>query len=135
MTPGMCVPPLLMPRHHPCASCGSAWAPTMGTHYVRERDLQTTPESPQLVHASYMDDQGVLGKLHFGHCGVTPSGLLSLPRTYHPTRRSLALASAEGYSPKCLEGEFCELRQFRVLGRLPMPRSVPEGILTLSSVV
>src|SRR5215217_1062179 len=63
MTPGMCVPPVLTPRHHPCVSCGSAWA----THYVRERDLQAAPASPQLVHASYVDDQGVFGKLHFGH--------------------------------------------------------------------
>jgi hypothetical protein len=35
---------------------------------------------------------------------------LSLPRTYHPTPLSLALASAEGYSPECVEGEFSELR-------------------------
>jgi hypothetical protein len=39
----------------------------LGTHYVRERDLQAASESPQLVHASYMDDQGVFGKLNFGH--------------------------------------------------------------------
>jgi hypothetical protein len=66
------------PRHVRSTDSGASPPPLrflrirMGTHYVRERDLQATPESPQLVHASYMDNQGVFGKLHFGHGGVTP---------------------------------------------------------------
>src|SRR5215208_3996920 len=38
-----------------------------GAFYVRERYLQAAPECEEAVHAFYMDDQGVLGKLHFGH--------------------------------------------------------------------
>src|SRR5215208_6319207 len=48
-----------------------------GAFYVRERYLQAAPECEEAVHAFYMDDQGVLGKLHFGHGGVTP-----FPRAY-----------------------------------------------------
>jgi hypothetical protein len=49
-----------------------------GAFYVRERDLQAAPECEEAVHAFYMDDQGVLGKLHLGHGGVTP-----FPCAYH----------------------------------------------------
>ena len=72
---------------------------------MRERDLQAALESSQLVHASYMDDQGVLGKLHFSHGACLLSRILSFPCTYHRTWRSLVLVCAEGYTPKCLELE------------------------------
>src|SRR5215210_7422688 len=63
------------PRHVRSTDPGASPPPLrflrirLGTHYVREWDLQATLESPQLVHASHMDNQGVFGKLHFGHSG------------------------------------------------------------------
>jgi hypothetical protein len=53
-----------------------------GAFYVRERDLQTAPECEEAVHAFYMDDQSVLGKLHFGHGGVLPSFVHTLASSY-----------------------------------------------------
>src|SRR5687768_4589163 len=107
------------PRHVRSTDPGASPPPLrflrigLGTHYVRERDLQATPESPQLVHVRGMDNQGVFGKLHFGHGRRLLSCILSLACPYHPTRRSLALASDDGFSTECVESEFCEVRLAR----------------------
>jgi hypothetical protein len=66
------------PRHVRSTEPGASPPPSrflrigLGIHYVRERDLQASPVSLQLIHASDMDNQGVFGKLHFCRGSLTP---------------------------------------------------------------
>src|ERR671916_757295 len=45
-------------------------------HHVGQGNLQAALEGPQTIHAADVDDQGVLGKLYFGH-SVAPLCVLA----------------------------------------------------------